>query len=186
MTPRLTAAPGVGGPGLDHDQPGFYAPALGPFANQVAGALVATRAYALRVVCPKSQTISKIGFVVATGATADDPCDVGIFNAGGTVLLGSSGSTLGRLNSVGVKTVNLQTPVLLTQGVVYYAAFVCGAIGGTSATLVLATVSQGVLPLMFGLIPAVELGIQQPLFPLAAPFVPTGTPNTAPIMALQQ
>jgi len=187
MTPRVVGAASVGGAGgVDHGQPGFYAPALGPFAAQGSGGLLANRGYLIRVVCPKGQTISKIGFVVTTAASVDDACDVGIYDSGGN-RLGSAGSTSGRLNSTGAKTVNLTAPVALTQGTVYYAAFAYGAVGGTVASLVVTSVANSLLFQMFGGgAPAMEQSFNNAAFPLPAVFGTSGGITSAPILALQQ
>lgn len=184
----------AGAGGTDHVQAGFYAPALGPFAFQRAVTPVANRAYLIRVVCPRSMTISKLGFVVQVAATADDPCDVGIYAANGTSLLGSAGSTLGRLNATGVKTVNLLAPIPLTQGQVYYAAFAHGAIGGTAAQLVVTDLvglaSSYTLARMFGGGPSqTDQNAYNTAFPLVDGFAGAtnlGAANACPILALMQ
>src|SRR5580765_8003972 len=130
--PRIIVPPSSGSspPGVDSGQLGFYAPALAPFANQATVAM-SNRAFFWRVVCPLSQTISKIGFSVVNAASVDDQCDVGIYNAACSQLLGSSGATSGKLTTTGAKTDPLLTPVALVAGQVYYAALSFGVIGGT-------------------------------------------------------
>jgi hypothetical protein len=76
-----------------------------------------------------------MAFGVGAAASTDDACDVGIYNAGITQLLGSSGSQSGLLNATGRKVGNLQAPVALVAGTVYYAAHGMGAPGGTLASL---------------------------------------------------
>jgi hypothetical protein len=173
-------------PGVDAAQAGFWAPALGPYANQGPGGLAGSRCYFVRAVCPVSQTISKVGFSVVAAATADDPCDVGVYDAAGNKL-GSSGSTTGRLNSTGAKTVNLLTPVAVVAGQVYYAAFGSGPLGGTAAQLTMATINFN-LGYMFGSGAGQQ---EQPgvngTFPLPASMGATPSSlGSCPILALMQ
>ena len=184
----------AGAGGVDSGQAGFYAPALGPFAVQRNLALTANRAYLIRVVCPRSMTISRLGFVVGVAASVDDPCDVGIYAANGISLLGSAGSTLGRLNTTGAKTVNLLTPIPLTQGQVYYAAFAHGAIGGTAAQLavtdLVSLASSYTLARMFGGGPSqTDQNAYNNGFPLVDGFAGAtnlGASSACPILALMQ
>jgi len=168
-------------------QAGFWAPALGPYASQLASGLAGSRCYFCRVVCPVSQTISKIGFSVTAAATADDPCDVGIYDAAGNKL-GSSGSTTGRLNSTGVKTVNLLAPVAVVAGQVYYAAFGSGPLGGTAAQVAMLSMASFNLSLGFGaLVGQRETPGAIGVFPLPATLAAiTGDLAGIPIMALMQ
>lgn len=176
---------GSGAPGVDVGQAGFYIPTLGPFAFQASNFLVANRGYFCRFACPKTLTVSKLSFVVNAAATADDPCDVGIFNQAGTVLLGSSGSASGRLNSTGVKQVNLQAPVSLVAGQVYYAAFAYGPVGGTAAQIITTNAMLNSFTGMFGPGQGTAEGeFASNAFPLVAPIVPGGPYATIPIMAL--
>ena len=180
-------ASGQGGaaPGVDCGQAGFWAPALGPFANQ-ANIAVVNRAFFHRVVCPRSMTITKIGFAVTTAAAADDQVDVGIYNAACTQLLGSSGAKNGYLNSTGAKQVPLAAGVALIQGVVYCAAISFGAFGGAAAILTHAS-ANGFLPGLFGTQPPVGESMNQiPWFPLTAPVTPTTGPANNPILELMQ
>jgi hypothetical protein len=186
--PRIIVPPSSGSspPGVDSGQLGFYAPALAPFANQATVAM-SNRAFFWRVVCPLSQTISKIGFSVVNAASVDDQCDVGIYNAACSQLLGSSGATSGKLTTTGAKTVPLLTPVALVAGQVYYAALSFGVIGGTAAQLTSASMSSGLLSGLFGTTPPnAEVATQIPLFPLSAPASPTTGAQNNPILALMQ
>ena len=97
-------------------------------------------------------TITKIGFCVVVAASVNDACDAGIFSGDGAILLGSAGSTLGKLNgAVGMQTLTLQAPVSLVAGQVYYAAW-AGAVGGTSVQTAQFIV-PAVLDLPFGTAP---------------------------------
>jgi hypothetical protein len=182
MSPRIIPNPRGGGtPGVDTSQAGFWAPALGPFAQQATGVVVASRCYYCRTVCPVSQTITKIGFAVNTAATADDPCDVGIYAADAT-RLGSSGSTLGQLNSTGVKQVALSAPITLIKGTVYYAAFASGPVGGTAAAVWMDNI--GGLSNLFGGGYAEAEHFWQPAFPLPALATSSGSIGNVPLLAL--
>jgi len=133
-------------------------------------------------------TITKMAFFVTNAATADDACDVGIYSLSGTVLnlLGSSGSTTGRLNSTGLKTLNLLAPAALVAGQVYYIAIACGALGGSAAGLA-ATNANPFLSTVFGSsVPQIEQSFNSANFPLAASAAASGPITSAPILALLQ
>jgi len=128
-------------------------------------------------------TITKIGFAVAAVASVDDPVDVGIYDAS-LNRLGSSGSTLGKLTSLGRQQINLVAPVVVTQGVVYYAVFGYGAAGGTVAQVMCASEYSGGLNLLF---PAGMEGLfWNATFPLPATLGASGNLNAPPILALMQ
>jgi hypothetical protein len=173
--------------GVDHGQAGgFYVQSLGPFSGtQAVQGPSSNRGHFCRFACPKSQTISKVAFVVSSPASGDDPVDVGIYNKDGTVLLGSSGSRTGFLNSNGVKQVPFQAPVPLVAGTVYYAAWACSVVGtacnmpGVSAVIGLSN--------MFGVaLGGVEIAFQSGAFPLPASLSISGVYTLFPIMALLQ
>lgn len=174
------------GLGIDAGQAGLYAPASAPFCASAQALCVANRSEYVRFVCPKSQTITKVSFCVYTAATADDPCDVGIFS--GTTLLGSSGPTTGKLNVQGQSVVNLAAGVPLIGGQVYHAAFAYGPVGGTAATLlktVLTASGAAQLAALFGASPPqLEQGYWG-RYPLASGGFIAGL-DRAPIMALLQ
>jgi len=135
-------------------------------------------------------TITKMAFFVMNAATADDACDAGIYGVSGSAvnLMGSSGSTLGKLNSVGQKIVNLQAPVALVAGQIYYAAFAAGAFGGTGANLQMSC-PHPFLSQMFVTgqsVPNVEQSFNNANFPLAAAPAVSGPISCAPILALIQ
>jgi hypothetical protein len=188
--PRIITPPSSGSspPGVDPGQAGFWAPSLGLYANQLTGSFGgANQARMVRVVCPLSQTISKLGFAVVTAATADDPCDLGIYDVAGN-LLRASGSTLGKLNSTGGKTVPLTAPIALVAGQVYYAAMAYGTIGGTIAQIQVTSPPASGATTMFG----ITLGLSEQwllssgAFPLPNPIVGGGAVVNCPILALMQ
>jgi hypothetical protein len=111
--------------------PGIFAP-HGTWPGTTIGS-TANRAYFMRFVPTKNMTMKQLAFAVTTAASADDPCDVGIYDAELKRLV-SAGATTGKLNSKGVKTVEF-AETKLTAGNVYYAAFSFGAVGGTAAQI---------------------------------------------------
>jgi len=177
-------------PGVDNLQAGLWVPPGAPFVGQGAALLTANRGYIIRFACPKSQTITKIAFFVTTAASADDPCDVGIYDALGSPLnrLGSSGSVSGLLNSTGLKQASLSAGVPLVQGQVYYAAFSAGPVGGTAGGLqVTAPANAQVFTLFGNTSPLIEQSWTAAGFPLPATFsVLSGAITNAPILALLQ
>lgn len=192
QAPYVSGADQQGGSGadvgIDSLQAGLWVPAGAPFSGQGnVGLTPANRGFFLRFVCPRALTISKIGFCVGALATVDDPCDAGIYSADGSTRLGSSGATTGKLNAaVGIQTVNLQAPVSLSPGVVYYAALAVGTIGGTAATLV-GTLMSGFMPAAFGtVLPFLEQTVRDNIFPLPASVTAGFSQNAAavPIMGL--
>jgi hypothetical protein len=187
--PRIIPAPGGSGGstfGIDNAQLGLWVPAGAPFVAQSALAITPNRMYVVRFVSPKSITISKICFCVAVLASVNDACDAGIFSGDGATLLGSAGSTLGKLNgALGLQTLNLQAPVSLAAGQIYYAAW-AGAVGGTSVqTTQFVTRADMCLP--FGTAPPnIEAAVKDPGIPIAAPMsVNAAGVGQGPILALQ-
>lgn len=173
-------------PGFDLLQAGCYAPAVGPFVSGITTTPITGRGFLQRFTPPKAMTITKIGFVVAVAASADDPCDVAIYNADVSVLLGSSGSKSGFLNSAGAKAVPLAAGVQVIAGQVYYAALANGPVGGTAAAIA-STNQDGVIGSMFGAAPPyVEHIFGNGKFPLPNPFGALATTTQGPILALIQ
>ena len=177
-------------PGVDSLQAGLWVPPGAPFCGQAAPGLVPNRAMLMRFPCPRSMSISKIAFFIVAAATADDPCDVGIYDSAANPVnrLGSSGSVLGQLNSTGMKQVSLTAPVALVQGQIYYAAFAVGAIGGTGAIYqgTQTDITGGGRVVMFGTVPPyLEHGYNATGHPLPATLA-IGAIGNAPIMALLQ
>lgn len=176
-------------PGFDAGQAGLYAPMNTPWSSlATAVALTANRAYFTRFVCPRNMAISKITFSVAAGSTADDQVDVGIFDAAITALLGSSGPVSGKLNlgSPNNSICNLQAPVNLQAGQVYYVAHACGPIGGTAAQIHMANLTNAQLAQLVGsAAPLTEARYSTSLFPLATPVGGGGGTTVVPIFALR-
>lgn len=157
-------------------------PSAGAFG--VANAVTASRAYIVRFLSPANVAITKIAFQTTVAAGSNDNCDVGIFNSTLTTLLGSAGSTAGKLNAVaGVQTCNLTATVQLQIGVVYYAAFACGPIGTSAASLLM---TQSAQVLMGATAPNIGQSFQAGAFPLTAPFTVGGLITSCPILALLQ
>ena len=176
----------AGAGGVDHGQAGFYVQALGPFsAPQLTQGPATLRGHFCRFVCPKSQTISKIAFVVNGAATGDDPVDVGIYNKDGTILLGSSGPRTGFLNSTGAKQVPLQAPVPLVAGTVYYAAWACSVVG-TACNMPAANAVVGLGNMFGSTLPNLEVAMQTGAYPLPASLSNPALYTLFPIMALMQ
>lgn len=132
-------------------------------------------------------TITKMTFFVATAATADDPCDVGIYDSASPLnRLGSSGSISGLLNSTGLKQVSLAAGVPLVAGQVYYAAFVYGPVGGTVAQLQVNAGISGITTLFGSASPNIESFFNNASFPLPPTLTVLAAAINAPIMALLQ
>lgn len=168
----------------DNGQAGLLAPTSGA-VGPTAVTLVANQAFVVRFVPSRDMTITKIGFVVSTAASIDDPVDVGIFDATLARLV-SLGATLGLLNSLGVKAPAIAA-TLLRAGTVYYAALSCGAIGGTAAQVLGAQFSIANFASIFGASPPqVECALKGASHPLPASIVTPGATGTAPFLALRE
>lgn len=149
---------------------GIIVPPSGATANSSI-ALTASRAYVCRFVAPKPLVVTKIAFTTTVAAGSNDNCDVGIFDSTLTTLLGSSGSTAGKMNAVaGVQTVNLLASVTLVPGTVYYAAFAYGTVGTTAASMCMTAIQGNSANLMGSAAPNLAVGFQNTAFPLAGPF----------------
>jgi hypothetical protein len=174
--------------GIDNAQPGLWWPPGAPFCLQSAGGLTAQRSWFGRLPCPRSMSITKMAFFVMTAATADDACDVGIYSVSGSAvsLMSSTGSTLGKLNSTGQKILNLQAPVALVAGQIYYVAFAAGAFGGTGANLQMTCPHPFLSNMFSGVVPSIEQSFNNANFPLAAAPAVSGPISCAPILALIQ
>jgi hypothetical protein len=175
--------------GIDSKQAGLWVPPGAPYCGQASVQGIANRGWVCRFACPKSQTITKIAFFVTIAATADDPCDVGIYDGLGSPLnrLGSSGSVSGLLNSTGRKEVPLSAGVPLTEGKIYYAAFAYGTPGGTPANLQMVAVLHVAVPTLFGTqFPYIEHAYNNAMFPLPTTFTVPGQTGNCVILALLQ
>lgn len=192
QAPYVTGADvqgGGSGVGIDSLQAGLWVPAGAPGGAQTNFVLPTPNiVYAMRFVCPKALTISKIVFSVATLAAVNDPCDAGIYSADGAVLLGSAGSTLGKLNAaLGPQTLTMQAPISLAKDTIYYAAWGIGTIGGAAAAIICTTMPYYMTtPFGAALGQAEQIGRSGAgNFPLSAPFGTFSTiTNSVPIMAL--
>lgn len=170
----------------DLGQAGMYAMHT-PFQSAGALAVVATNAYIVRFVATRPLVVASISFVVSTAASADDACDVGIYNADLTTRLGSAGATTGKLNSTGVKNCLLTAAVALTPGVVYYAAWSSGAQGGTGVSISAGNLTSALNGQLFGASPPqLEVGGKATSHVLPTS-IATPTPTSQPpILALKE
>jgi hypothetical protein len=167
----------------DNGQAGMYAPPT--TAPQVASALTASRASFARFVPSRSMTIARLAFLVTTAAGADDACDVGIYDSTGTRIV-SSGATLGKLNSTGVKTVDI-APTTLAAGSVYYAAFSVGTFGGTAPSVILSNFANSQMTTLFGTASGVrETGLVAASHPLPVGPVTMDFAGAVPLMAVRE
>lgn len=133
MTIQMSRSASNRGYDRDFGLPGILGP-TGVEWPSTTGALQANRASLLRICPSRIMRIKSIRFVVTTAAGADDACDVGIYDSTGTKIV-SSGAVTGKLNSVGVKVVEI-AETTLEPNKVYFLALSCGAIGGTAASVV--------------------------------------------------
>jgi len=90
------------------------------------------------------------------------------------------------LNSTGLKTLNLQAPVALVAGQIYYAAFAVGAFGGTGASLQMCCPNPFLSTMFGGAVPNLEQTFNNANFPLGAAPVVGGPISCCPILALIQ
>ena len=159
----------------------------GSLIGSAAVAIVASRAYVVRYVATKTRAITKINFPLAVAAASNDNCDVGIFDSTLTTLLGSAGSTAGKLNASApsVQQLTLTGTVNQVAGTAYYAAFAAGTFGGSAAQLVGTNNGSAIVSQLFGSTAGTQtLGFQASAFPLAAPFTHGGAIGNCPILAL--
>lgn len=148
--------------------------------------LSANTAYLARFVPAKSRTITKLAFVVSAAASADDACSVAIYDSSLT-RLAVSATTLGKLNTVGIKTVDLTSPLNIEAKAVYYAAFSVGAFGGTGATLRFASWASADVPALFGTAAGVcEAFFKGTSHPLPTSIAAPTITSTAPTLALRE
>lgn len=169
----------------DFKQAGIYAIGGMP-ASVTTKTAVANQAELTRFVPSRAMTIATIAFVVETAASLDDAVDVGIYDAAGN-RLASSGAVTGQLNSVGVKNIGLTAALTLAADTIYYAAWACGAVGGTAA--VYTAISRGAsnAVTLFGSgFPQLEGALKAASHPLPATIsAPTARYNQ-PLLALRE
>lgn len=167
-------------------QAGIMAPGGAAASVYVPGNLTlsANRAYLGRFVPSRDMTITLVAFNCQTASSTDDACDVGIYSAA-FARLASAGATLGKLNpAAGNRTVSLAASLL--AGVVYYAAFSVGAIGGT-VPILRGTNTNSNMTDLFGTAAGVrEQLIMDAAHPLPTTFVPAGPASSVPIMAIRE
>ncbi len=155
--------------------------------GMAAANIVANRAIWVRWVAPRDMIVTKIAFGVATAATNNDSIDVGIASTAG-VLLGSTGSTAGLVNSTGAKAPSLPASVAVKAGVTYYVGLAYGAIGGTAANLLGfngATANATLFGSTVGLIESLRLDTAFPLATTTA-FSGFATASAWPLFALRE
>lgn len=172
---------------VDEEFAGIRVPLLG-YVLSGGSAVAASRIYARRFVAYKTITITKIQFELAVAAGSNDNCDVGIYSADWQTLLGSAGSTPGKLNAAApsLQTLNLLNPVNLQAGVVYYAAFAAGPIGTTAASVSMVGLPNVQAADPFGAGAGQREHTFQGAFPLAAPHVSAGGLTNVPVLMLLQ
>lgn len=176
-------------PGYDAGQPALYSPPMAPWVHNAAAVIPsANRIWVTRFVAPRNALIKRMSFLVHVAASADDPCDLGIFSSDLQTRIGAVGGQSGLLNATGVKSPSLAAPVPLTAGQVYYTAFESGAIGGTAAQIIWCGASSGNQYALFGTtVPVVEAltwtGAPFPL-PASLTIASMGLPGSVPPLAL--
>lgn len=176
-------------PYFDRKQAGQWAPNIAPWGSVQATALTASRALVVRFIAEKTRTITSIKFLLTTAASANDACDAGIFSADGVTLLGSAGTTAGKLNPVApsVQSLTMLAGIPLTAGQVYYAAFSSGTQGGTAAQIATTSFSQSAIATLAGsAFPLIEQTFQNTAHPLAAPFTSGGAISQGAILFLAE
>lgn len=133
---------------VDNGQAGFVTP-TGPMWTLGNRTLSAGTVYAGRFVAPRRLAVVSVAFAVVTAASADDPVQVGIYDASRN-LIASSAATSGLLNSTGAKAVNLSASVTLEPGRVYYSAILTSTTGGTAAVVQGANLNVIGVSMLFG------------------------------------
>lgn len=163
-------------------EPGELAPT--PLVGNNGTLAVANRLYLARFVPTRDFIATAIGWSVVVGATNDDACDVGIYDATGTTKLASAGATTGKMNSAGAKSISIAgTPVY--AGTVYYIGLSYGAVGGTAATLSMDSHGSGGLTSVFGAaLPYYIHGFQATAHPLPSSFTINPAITNVPILAV--
>lgn len=160
----------------DNGQQGIAAPTAAR-ATGTTLALTANQAYYVRFVPSRPMTIVRVAFRVTTAAGTDIPVEVGIANASGTRLV-TSGSTTGRLNSTGTKTVTI-TATVLTPGAVYYAFLASSGAATLSAVTFPADIYGTAAP-------QAEMLTAATAFPVPATPTTPATTDTGPAIWLRE
>jgi hypothetical protein len=105
----------------DDGLPGIFGPTMRGWAGGTAAALVSGTVYAYRIYPERDYTITLAYFNVSTASGTDDPCEIAVYDGTGTTKLATTGSTTGKLNSTGDKTITLS--VSLAARTAYIVAF---------------------------------------------------------------
>lgn len=99
-------------------------------ASSTTLAIVANRAYLTRFVPRQNFTITTVVNICTIVGVGTTPVDVGLYAVNGN-RLGSSGAIAVDYSVLGTKVLTLTAPVPILRGVPYFAAYSCGALGGT-------------------------------------------------------
>jgi hypothetical protein len=147
--------------------------------------------YVVRFRPGRTFSVQSVCVVVTTASATNDNGDVGIWSGTGT-LLGSAGSTAGKLNVAGVSVFPLTTAVTLSPGSTYYVGFAYGASAapGTLAAIV-SPLSNNAATQVFGAAyPAAELAKPTitgvPISSNASPLPAYAAVGTAPLLAVRE
>lgn len=102
--------------------------------SQATRSLTAARTYLVRYAPPVARSLTLVAFSVTTAAGSNDPVEIALYTPGTTLnRVATTGSTTGKLNSLGLQTVTLTYAVDPT--VVYYAALTSATVGGTTCQI---------------------------------------------------
>ncbi len=145
--------------------------------------VVAGRAHFHRFEVHKTIPVALMAYSVSIGATNDDQVECGIYDSTGTKI-DSSGLVSGKLNgAAAVKTVTVAET--LPPGV-YYAAFLCPAVGGTGATVTAAGLVNALVMQLFGTTAPTMLACQMAAqATLPTTIVPSFATANTPILAVR-
>lgn len=169
----------------DNGQAGMFAIGNLPTGNATI-ALTVNGAYAVRFSPSRRMVITKLAFLVHTAASADDAVCVGIYD-NAYARLATSGAVTGKLNSTGVKTVDLASSLALKAGRVYYAAVSSGTQGGTACSLLAHTLGNLLVCDLFGTTAGLrEVGFQGAAHPLPSTLAPSSGTSVPPILAVRE
>jgi hypothetical protein len=127
----------------DDANPGEFAPSYQP--SHLLGvstlSMAANTAYFARFVPRRQFVVDRVHIRVQTADTADNPVDVGIYDGRTLAKIASTGAVTGKLNSTGVKVIDLTAPVTLEEGQIYYVAVAPGTVT-TSAVIQAASIAN--------------------------------------------
>jgi Pectate lyase superfamily protein len=166
-------------------EPGILVPQLdaGISASQAELTLAKEAGYIGRFTVDFPIKAIKVGFLVTTASSVDDPVFVVIYNSKGERIK-LSAETKGVLNSEGVKTVTLE--VTLSPNNVYYAGLLCKSIGGTAAKVAAINLIKAGMANIFGAgFPTALTGQQNSLTTFPEKFVSVGGVAQVPLLAIR-